>query len=52
MALARLRANALDAPIGAPNASCVASLASSSALSLPWMLHWLGYYAISTAWVM
>ena len=45
--LARRRANALDIPIGALQANCVASFASSSALSFPWMLQWLGqWYSI------
>lgn len=45
-ALARRRANALEVLIGAFHASCVASLASSSALSLPAILQWLGHHAI------
>ena len=46
-ALARRRAKALDVLIGAFQASYVASLASSSALSLPLILQWLGHHATS-----
>jgi len=47
VALACHRANALDVPIGAFHAICVASFASSSALSLPCILQWLGHQLIS-----
>lgn len=50
-ALARRSANARDVLIGAFHASWVASFASSSALSFPAMLQWLGHQAISIEWV-
>lgn len=50
-ALARQRVNALEVPIGALHANCVAFLASSSALSFPRMLQWLGRQAVSIEWV-
>ena len=52
VALAHLRANALDVLIGVPHASWVASFANLSALSFPQMLQWLGHHAISIMWVM
>ena len=46
-ALARQSVNALEVPIGALHANCVAFLGSSSALSFPRMLQWLGRQAVS-----
>jgi len=46
-ALAHRRAKALDVLIGAFQVSCVASLASLLALSLPLILQWLGHHATS-----
>ena len=43
--------NALEVPIGALHANCVAFLASSSALSFPGMLQWLGRQEVSIEWV-
>ena len=45
VALAQRRANTIEVPIVALHASWVASLASSSALSFPFMLQWLGHHA-------
>jgi len=52
VALAQSRAKALEVPIGAFHASWVASLASSSALSFPFMLQWLRHHATLIAWVL
>lgn len=50
-AFARQRANALDVLIGVLQENYVASLARTSALSLPFMLQWLGHHAILIEWV-